>query len=58
MVDNYEWAHGFRLRFGLVHVDFSSKKRNLRPSAKLFSKIIESGTVEDMVGSIPFEIQE
>ncbi len=58
LVDNYEWPHGFRLRFGLVHVDFSAKKRSPRPSAYLYSKIVERETVENMVGSIPFGVQE
>jgi len=39
LTDNYEWAQGFRMRFGLVHVDFETKKRYLRPSALVFREI-------------------
>ncbi|MEM0505651.1 MAG: beta-galactosidase BgaS [Thermosphaera sp.] len=39
LIDNYEWAQGFRQRFGLVEVDLESKKRYLRPSALVFREI-------------------
>ena len=39
LTDNYEWAQGFRMRFGLVYVDYGSKKRFLRPSALVFREI-------------------
>jgi len=34
LVDNFEWAQGFRPRFGIVEVDYSSQKRQPRPSAQ------------------------
>ncbi|ASJ00648.1 beta-galactosidase BgaS [Thermococcus gorgonarius] len=39
LTDNYEWAQGFRMRFGLVYVDMETKKRYLRPSALVFREI-------------------
>uniref|UniRef100_A0A7C2FNM8 Glycoside hydrolase family 1 protein n=1 Tax=Thermosphaera aggregans TaxID=54254 RepID=A0A7C2FNM8_9CREN len=39
LIDNYEWAMGFNMRFGLVKVDFETKKRYLRPSALVFREI-------------------
>jgi len=39
LVDNYEWAHGFRMRYGLCHVDFRTKHRLLRPSAIMYARI-------------------
>ncbi len=39
LTDNYEWAHGFSMRFGLCHVDFKTKKRFLRPSAFILGEI-------------------
>ncbi|ADM27756.1 glycoside hydrolase family 1 [Ignisphaera aggregans DSM 17230] len=47
LVDNYEWSSGFRMRFGLVHVDFETKKRYLRPSALLFREIASSKEIPD-----------
>mgnify|MGYP003394295733 CR=1 FL=1 len=36
-MDNFEWSHGFNMRFGLVHVDYSTQKRTLKNSAKWYS---------------------
>lgn len=47
LTDNYEWADGFRMCFGLVHVDLETKKRKKRPSADVFSRIIAENTVPD-----------
>ena len=42
MIDNYEWADGFGKRFGLYGVDFQTKARTPRASARLFKQIIET----------------
>ncbi|MGB9728785.1 MAG: beta-galactosidase BgaS [Thermoprotei archaeon] len=41
LTDNYEWAHGFKMRFGLVHVDYKTKKRYIRPSALIFRDLVK-----------------
>ena len=41
LLDNFEWAHGFGPRFGLVEVDFATGRRAAKPSAYVFSKIIK-----------------
>jgi beta-galactosidase len=33
LTDNYEWAKGFKMKFGLFAVDLKSKKRTMRKSA-------------------------
>ena len=43
LTDNYEWAKGFQMKFGLFAVDLQSKKRAKRKSANLYKKIIEKG---------------
>ena len=34
LLDNFEWAHGFRPRFGIVEVDYKTQERKIRNSAK------------------------
>ncbi|MDW8033394.1 MAG: beta-galactosidase BgaS [Nitrososphaerota archaeon] len=46
LTDNYEWAKGFHMKFGLYSVDLESKKRFPRNSTEVLRKIIENGTVK------------
>ncbi|MEM0136309.1 MAG: beta-galactosidase BgaS [Thermoplasmatales archaeon] len=39
LTDNFEWASGFSKKFGLMKVDFETKKRYFRPSALVFKEI-------------------
>lgn len=41
LTDNFEWAHGFWPRFGLVEIDYKTLERKIRPSAWEYKKIIE-----------------
>lgn len=36
LLDNFEWAEGFKPRFGLVYVDYASQRRILKESGKWF----------------------
>lgn len=40
IMDNFEWAEGYAMRFGLVEVDFKTQVRTPRPSAALYSRLI------------------
>ena len=40
LMDNYEWAEGYRKRFGLVHVDFETLERTPKLSAKVYKDIV------------------
>jgi len=42
LLDNFEWDKGFWPRFGLVGIDYKTLKRNIRPSARVYKKIIEA----------------
>jgi beta-glucosidase len=41
LLDNFEWAEGFRPRFGLVAVDFATQERKPRASAYVYRAIIQ-----------------
>jgi len=42
IMDNFEWAEGYKDRFGLIHVDFETQKRTLKDSAHWYSEVISS----------------
>jgi len=42
LLDNFEWAHGFDPRFGLVEVDYQTLQRKIRPSAYEYAKICKN----------------
>lgn len=44
LIDNYEWARGFSMKFGLYEANLETKERKMRKSALTFKKIIEGGT--------------
>ncbi|WP_309127266.1 GH1 family beta-glucosidase [Microbacterium sp.] len=43
LLDNFEWALGYRPRFGLVYVDFRSGERIVKDSALHYAQIVRSG---------------
>jgi beta-glucosidase len=42
LLDNFEWAEGYRERFGIVHVDYETLKRTPKESAKWYREVIKS----------------
>ncbi|MDB4969356.1 MAG: beta-glucosidase [Myxococcales bacterium] len=40
LLDNYEWQEGYRKRFGIVWVDFTTQERVLKQSASLYRAIV------------------
>lgn len=41
LLDNFEWAYGKWPRFGLVHVNYKTMERTVKPSAKWFGGVIK-----------------
>ena len=47
ILDNFEWAVGYKERFGLIHVDYATQRRTLKDSALWYREVIatEGGTL-------------
>ncbi len=55
--DNFEWAEGWSLRFGLIALDETTQARTPRRSAELYSRIIrENALTREMVDSFAPEV--
>jgi len=44
-MDNFEWADGYSLRFGLIHVDYATQKRTPKLSATFYREVIARNAV-------------
>ena len=42
IMDNFEWCHGYDIRFGLIHIDYQTQKRTLKDSAYWYGEVIET----------------
>ncbi|MEW2443516.1 GH1 family beta-glucosidase [Micromonospora marina] len=40
VLDNFEWAEGYRKRFGIVHVDYLTQRRTPKRSARWYQEVI------------------
>ena len=42
LLDNFEWAHGYTQRFGVVHVDYTTQQRTAKASARWLQQLMTS----------------
>ncbi|WP_404425081.1 GH1 family beta-glucosidase [Nibricoccus sp. IMCC34717] len=42
ILDNFEWAEGYKQRFGLIHVDFETQQRTVKDSARWYAEVIRT----------------
>ncbi len=47
LTDNFEWAEGWHLRFGLIALNPMTQERTIRPSGRLYSEIIRGNTLTE-----------
>ena len=43
--DNFEWAHGYEKRFGLIEIDFDTMARTPKKSALWYAEVARTGSV-------------
>lgn len=41
-LDNFEWSDGYKQRFGIIYVDFTTQQRIVKDSAFWYQKVIET----------------
>ena len=46
LMDNFEWALGYTMRFGLVYVDYTTQQRIIKDSGRWFSQVIRDNGFE------------
>ncbi len=46
LLDNFEWAHGYGPKFGLVAVDPSTQRRTPKQSALWYAEVARSGAIQ------------
>ena len=46
LIDNFEWAHGYTKRFGIVYVDFKTQERTLKDSALWYKDVIKNRLIK------------
>lgn len=44
-MDNFEWARGYSMRFGLIAVDRKTLERTIKPSGRLYGRIAAANAV-------------
>ena len=47
LMDNFEWAEGYKMKFGLYEVDFKTQARSLRKSSSLFTEMVKKPGVDN-----------
>jgi len=45
LLDNFEWAHGYSRRFGIVFVDFGTQRRVPKQSAAYYSRVVRGNAL-------------
>jgi beta-glucosidase len=50
LMDNFEWAFGYRKRFGIVHVDYATQARTVKASGRWYGQVARANAVPGSEG--------
>ncbi len=45
LTDNFEWAEGYKQRFGIIHIDYQTLKRTIKESGKWYSNFLTKNSI-------------
>jgi beta-glucosidase len=48
LMDNFEWALGYGMRFGIVYVDYDSLERTIKQSGRWYAQVIQNNGFDPM----------
>lgn len=46
LMDNFEWAEGYNMRFGMIHVDFRTQVRTPKESYYWYRNVVSNNWLE------------
>ena len=46
LMDNFEWAHGFSKRFGLIYVDYPTQERIIKKSGRWYGRVVSENGLD------------
>jgi len=46
LLDNFEWAFGYDMRFGMVYVDFETQQRIIKDSGRWYAGVIQNNAID------------
>ncbi|MDQ3539290.1 MAG: GH1 family beta-glucosidase [Chloroflexota bacterium] len=45
LLDNFEWAHGYSVRFGITYVDYASQERTIKESGRWYATVTRANAL-------------
>ncbi len=50
LTDNFEWAHGYTMRFGLTYIDYATQARTVKDSGRWYGQVVRANALEGPAG--------
>lgn len=53
LLDNFEWNSGYSIRFGIIHVDYTTQERTIKDSGRWFGDVCRSNALVPIEDQAP-----